>query len=170
MQQLISIETIPISIKYVGKPLLPTTGEINTRAKNFNSEIDMEETKAPQAKLDSYAQGNPTGIHNLTYTASAQTSEDGKPQLNIQISGDGINEFSFYRFSRDMREMVSRILKAGGEGSSNGTNTPINLPDFKIEILENPEVIIKYVGGPIYIPKSADPNYDPARDLLTLQD
>jgi len=24
-----------------------------------------------------------------------------------------------------------------------------------------PKVVIKYVGGPIYIPRSADPNYEP---------
>jgi hypothetical protein len=32
------------------------------------------------------------------------------------------------------------------------------------KISERPKVIIKYVGGPIYIPKSADPNYIPPED------
>jgi len=31
---------------------------------------------------------------------------------------------------------------------------------FKLEILEMPKVVVKYVGGPMYIPKSADPEYE----------
>jgi hypothetical protein len=34
-------------------------------------------------------------------------------------------------------------------------------PDLEIEVVEYPKVIIKYIGGPIYFPRSADPNYDP---------
>lgn len=33
--------------------------------------------------------------------------------------------------------------------------------DIEISIAQMPDVIIKYVGGPIYVPKSADPNYQP---------
>jgi hypothetical protein len=32
---------------------------------------------------------------------------------------------------------------------------------LEFEITEYPKVIIKYVGGPIYFPRSADPNYEP---------
>jgi hypothetical protein len=37
-------------------------------------------------------------------------------------------------------------------------------PDLEISIVEYPKVIIKYVGGPIYFPRSADPNYEPPVD------
>jgi len=33
--------------------------------------------------------------------------------------------------------------------------------DIEISIAQRPDVIIKYVGGPLYVPPSADPNYEP---------
>ncbi|MBE7008664.1 MAG: hypothetical protein E7422_05965 [Ruminococcaceae bacterium] len=33
--------------------------------------------------------------------------------------------------------------------------------DIEISVERQPEVIIKYTGGPIYVPRSADPNYEP---------
>ncbi len=33
--------------------------------------------------------------------------------------------------------------------------------DIEITVEQQPKVIIKYVGGPIYVPRSADPNYEP---------
>ena len=33
--------------------------------------------------------------------------------------------------------------------------------DIEISIKQKPEVIIKYIGGPLYVPPSADPNYEP---------
>ena len=33
--------------------------------------------------------------------------------------------------------------------------------DIEISVAQQPDVIIKYIGGPIYVPPSADPNYEP---------
>jgi len=33
--------------------------------------------------------------------------------------------------------------------------------DIEISVEQMPDVIIKYIGGPIYVPPSADPNYEP---------
>lgn len=33
--------------------------------------------------------------------------------------------------------------------------------DIEISVKQKPEVIIKYVGGPLYVPPSADPDYEP---------
>ena len=33
--------------------------------------------------------------------------------------------------------------------------------DIELIVEQRPEVIIKYTGGPIYVPRSADPNYEP---------
>ena len=33
--------------------------------------------------------------------------------------------------------------------------------DIEITVEQHPSVVIKYVGGPIYVPPSADPNYEP---------
>jgi hypothetical protein len=39
-------------------------------------------------------------------------------------------------------------------------DTSFTPPDLEIRVVEYPKVIIKYIGGPIYIPRSADPNYE----------
>ena len=33
--------------------------------------------------------------------------------------------------------------------------------DIEISVAQQPDVIIKYTGGPIYVPRSSDPNYEP---------
>ncbi len=33
--------------------------------------------------------------------------------------------------------------------------------DIEISVSQHPDVLIKYVGGPLYVPPSADPNYEP---------
>ncbi len=33
--------------------------------------------------------------------------------------------------------------------------------DIEITVEQQPSVIIKYMGGPIYVPRSSDPNYEP---------
>jgi hypothetical protein len=48
------------------------------------------------------------------------------------------------------------------QGAAQGASTADFIPpDLEFEIVEYPKVIIKYVGGPIYFPRSADPNYEP---------
>lgn len=34
-------------------------------------------------------------------------------------------------------------------------------PNIEITVLERPTVMIEYLGGPIYVPPSSDPNYEP---------
>ena len=33
--------------------------------------------------------------------------------------------------------------------------------DIELTVKQRPDVVIKYVGGPIYVPPSSDPNYTP---------
>ena len=33
--------------------------------------------------------------------------------------------------------------------------------DIQISVTQKPDVLIRYVGGPLYVPPSADPNYEP---------
>ena len=33
--------------------------------------------------------------------------------------------------------------------------------DIEVSVTQQPDVIIKYVGGPLYVPPSSDPNYEP---------
>ncbi|HPZ59249.1 MAG TPA: hypothetical protein PK645_01715 [Bacillota bacterium] len=185
MQQLITIETIPISIRYV--KVDPETNEnglakINNITNNKAKPHDTAPKKhgpAP-ARADTFVQSKPAGIYNLTYRATAHYGENGNVRLNVQMEDSEENAQVFRHIGRDIQNMIAHILNkedspvelqgiqlnldfsqlnvAPGSGNTGNTYTP---PDFELEILEMPKVVIKYVGGPIYIPRSADPNYEP---------
>ena len=36
--------------------------------------------------------------------------------------------------------------------------------DIEFTMTQRPEVVIKYIGGPVYVPPSADPDYEPAEE------
>jgi hypothetical protein len=52
----------------------------------------------------------------------------------------------------------------GGLPDTDYLDTSFLPPDIEIKVVERPRVIIKYVGGPLYIPKSADPDYVPPEE------
>ncbi|NLM08929.1 MAG: hypothetical protein GX215_08385 [Clostridiales Family XIII bacterium] len=185
MQQLITIETIPISIRYV--KVDPETNEnglakINNITNNKAKPHDTAPKPGPTpVKADTFVQSGPAGIYNLTYTATAHYAENGNVQLKVRMEDSEANAQVFRHFGRDIQNMIGHILNKDsspiefqgvqlnfdfsqlqnvtpGSGNTGNSFTP---PDFEVEILERPKVIIKYVGGPIYIPRSADPNYEP---------
>lgn len=195
MQQLITIETVPISIKYSGTQPVPVLQEPKTSEKTSDkAEVKNEvkaslgsaSTKAPglakpiRHRTDSYVQGGSVdGSFNLTYTATPKFDEDGKLSLNIKMGNT--ESLNAMHFGKDIHNMLDQVF---GEQQNNNfglnemklnidfsdlqkavpgsgkTGATFNMPNFEIEILEMPKVIIKYVGGPIYIPRSADPNYE----------
>jgi hypothetical protein len=199
MQPLISIETVPISIKYsqtppalIAKDPVPEVkatekellkNEVKSPAKNISTKLPTV-TRPMKTRSDSYVHGNTTGVYNLTYTATPRYDDEGKLSFNIKMDG-GSDVFSIKKFGRDIQNMIGHILgndqnikndfehmelsidfndlqkNMVGSGKTGKTFT---FPSFEVEILEMPKVIVKYEGGPIYIPKSADPNYEPPEE------
>jgi len=63
--------------------------------------------------------------------------------------------------NEDMRinfDMSQFFAESGS--SENSVNTSFYPPDLEFKVVERAKVIVKYVGGPIYVPPSADPEYD----------
>jgi hypothetical protein len=181
MQQLITIETVPISIRYV-RVEPESNNEEGASKLNKSKPHDTAPKPGPTpVKADTFVQSGPAGIYNLTYTATAHYAENGNVQLKVRMEDSEANAQVFRHFGRDIQNMIDHILNKDsspiefqgvqlnfdfsqlqnvtpGSGNTGNSFTP---PDFEVEILERPKVIIKYVGGPIYIPRSADPNYEP---------
>jgi len=185
MKQLITIETIPIKIEHVKKePLLlsavrgPKTKEINEnrlqRIQNDPIRISLNDSFKPSTdyKWD-----------NATYTATAKYGDDGKFKLNVQMEDGESKPIHFKEFSRGIDEMAGFLsgteddsasmeisfdmgLIPSGIGSGNNQNFEFLPPDIELKITQRPKVIIKYVGGPIYTPASADPNYVEPEGLM----
>ena len=82
----------------------------------------------------------PTGEFQLGFTPSAHVDIDYEaPDLTINYEMDKLNfDWKF------------------GQGDFEFTPG-----DIEFTVTQRPEVVIKYVGGPIYVPPSADPNYEP---------
>ena len=55
-------------------------------------------------------------------------------------------------------EMDKTLFNMKQQGETTFKFTPGNI-EFSVE--QRPEVIIKYTGRPLYVPRSADPNYEP---------
>jgi hypothetical protein len=82
-------------------------------------------------------------------TAAAQTVQQSAQQTGQNTEWDGSMEI---RYEMDKLNFDWKIER--GEFKF----TP---GDIKFTVKQRPDVIIKYTGGPIYVPRSSDPNYKP---------
>lgn len=133
MQQLISIETIPISVKYVEKKPSPASkqqSEIKQLEKQEDSLVVKNNLRLLKNE-DSFQTNLSSEKNVLTYSAAAPYSPSATP-LSLA--------------------------------------SPVKEPVLELKVLERPRVIIKYLGGPTYIPKSADPNYVQPKEIELIGD
>ena len=194
MQQLITIETVPISIEYVEKKPLKVsgTGSAKLEVTRQNHAMSIKSDPIP-LRMDRFQPNDTDKLPALTYTATAQYSKDGTLKLNLHMDGDLTGSFSFSQVGRSIDSMVESVPKAtysesgdvfthmpgmninfdmsklsGGMPPASDFDTNFTPPDLELKVLERPKVIIKYVGGPIYIPRSADPDYTPPAEVFAI--
>lgn len=184
MQPYITIETVPISIEYVEKE--PVKSQAPRMAKleitKENNQVNIKSNPIG-IKMDSFQPGN---ANPLSYTATA--GYDGAGRLSMDISFTGIEtgaDFDTSRYNQVSRGIDSMMDTVPGRSPSglpisNATIGPGTLkinfdlsnvngidsedvefqpPDLELKVTQRPEVIIKYVGGPLYFPRSADPKF-----------
>ncbi len=185
MKPLITIETVPISIEYVEKA---QTHKSNQSASLRISQEDNHMTiqsNPIDIPMDSFEAGSTADWRNLSYTATAQYSSDGNLSMNVQMGNPKTNPFNYNQVSRGIDNIINFVPKtsskpsygfesmqinfdmsqlAGGLPSADNIGTSFLPPDIELKVVEMPKVIIKYVGGPLYIPRSADPNYIPPEE------
>ncbi|MDR2088385.1 MAG: hypothetical protein LBP73_03405 [Clostridiales Family XIII bacterium] len=181
MKPLISIETIPISIEYTTtRPQQKEDRRIQSADLNVSTENDRVTITSNPIRIqlqDRFEQNLPQ-----YYTATAEYAENGKLRMNVRFQ-DGPDEALRYRAAvGGIDRMVDARPKAAPQtkpvssmpliglkidfdmaklSESRNAETNFIPPDLEVEIVEYPKVIIKYLGGPIYFPRSADPNYEP---------
>lgn len=182
MEQLITIETIPISIEYVEKkpPRASASSSAQLQVERQNNAMSIKSSPV-SFQMDSFESGRQIEGSNLTYTATAQYLRDGKLKLHVQMEDVKPDTFLFQQFGRGIDNIMDFLPKStdsanhftgmeisfdmshlrSGMPKVDNIDTSFLPPDLELKVLERPKVIIKYVGGPIYIPKSADPNYEP---------
>lgn len=90
----------------------------------------------------------PAEMQSVSAKAVSAGEEETMPSFNFDWDGGDIQ----IRYEMDKMNVDWKITQ--GEFKF----TP---GDIEISVAQRPEVIIKYTGGPIYVPPSADPNYEP---------
>ena len=181
MKPLIKIETVPISIEYVEKAETHKSSQsANLRISHKDNSLTIQSNPI-NISMDSFEPGSAIDLRSLTYTATAQYSSDGNLSMNVRMGNYNSNTFNFTQVSRGIDNIVDSVPKEKPSSSSYGfERMQINFdmsqltgglpsvdnmgasflpPDLELKVVEMPKVIIKYVGGPLYIPRSADPNY-----------
>lgn len=120
-----------------------------------------------------------------TYDATASYAEEGNMMLNISVMGNPIHEIALNKFNSDVSFNLGVNPTVGNDITWDPTELQIkyeidkfnldwkiNRPEIKfipgnIEFIikEYPRLEINYIGKPIYVPPSADPDYKPIDTL-----
>ncbi len=120
------------------------------------------------------------------YTATATFAQQGNLMMKTKLGEEVITQFSKESLFKGLKDIgLDFIPKVGAEidwdpgemnikyemdklnfdWKINGGSFEFTPGDIEVTVTQRPEVIIKYVGGPIYVPPSSDPNYEPAVDV-----
>ncbi|MDD2189666.1 MAG: hypothetical protein PHV71_02055 [Eubacteriales bacterium] len=188
MNPLITIETVPISIEYVEKKATHTSSQsASLRISQQDKKVMIQGNPIHLQFMDCFEPGPSTDLHNLSYTATAHYSDSGNIRMNIEMNDYRADTFQYDQVNRGIDNIIDIMPHIPSNFSAYGfesmqinfdmsqlTESPLILdnidmsflpPDLELKVIEQPKVIIKYIGGPIYIPKSSDPNYESPEDL-----
>jgi len=178
MENLITIETVPIKIEFVEKEQLNVSSVHNSQIEVCNESGDkqIQSNRIRIAVQDSYEPSQSYNWENSTYTATSNVDDEGNLQLNISMEDGEAKSIRFKQINRSIESISNQVNKietgdmkisipinrlSSGSIASADTNTEFMPPDLELVVTQRADVIIKYVGGPIYVPRSSDPNYVP---------
>ena len=85
------------------------------------------------------------------------------PGFNIRYIPDRPPEIDWY--PGDL-QIDYEMDKLNFDWQTNRDNFQFTPASIEFTIAEHPHVVIEYVGGPLYVPPSANPGYEPAVDVL----
>ena len=159
-------------------------GGLSIRTKPIRVNIDTFEARNSvcPTTITSIEQSAERG-KQAVYEATATYAQQGQLLLNAKIGQELVTQFAAESMMKDVKTNVGIdfIPKTGAELSWDPGELNIrfemdkvnfdwrmNQPQFEftpgdieLSVTQRPDVVITYVGGPIYVPRSADPNYTP---------
>lgn len=174
MENLITIETIPIEIEFVEKEPLHLSSVHNAQfeVKQADGQQQIQSKPIRIAIQDSFEPSQSYNWENSTYTVTSKLDSDGNLQLNLSLEDGEAKAIRFKQVNRSIDSMTSQAkgIESGSmqmsipmTSLSSGMPDTSNFlpPDLELVVTQRLQVVIKYIGGPIYVPPSADPNYSP---------
>lgn len=159
-------------------------GGLSIKSRPIQLNIDTFEMRSSivPTPMQSIEQGAEKG-QQAAYKATASFAQEGELYLKAKIGENVQAQLSQTAISTQMfsQPALDFIPKTGPEFSWDPGEMNIRyemdklnfdwrvdktkfefIPgDIEISVKQKPEVIIKYVGGPLYVPPSADPDYEP---------
>lgn len=118
-----------------------------------------------------------------SYTATATYAQHGQMLLNAKLGEDVLGQFAAEAATKDLKPNVGlqflpsvppeitwdpgemhiryEMDKLNFDWRVNQPKFEFTPGDIELSVTQQPDVIIKYVGGPLYVPPSSDPNYTP---------
>ena len=116
------------------------------------------------------------------YTATATIAQQGKLMMETKLGEEVITKFAKDAYKENIRDVSLDFLPSvppeitwdvgemhiryemdtlNFDWKIGGGSFEFTPGDIEFTVTQRPEVLIKYVGGPIYVPPSSDPNYEP---------
>lgn len=159
-------------------------GGLSIRTKPIRVNIDTFEARNSvcPTTITSIEQSAERG-KQAVYEATATYAQQGQLLLNAKIGQELVTQFAAESMMKDVKTNVGIdfIPKTGAELSWDPGELNIRFEmdkvnfdwrmsqpqfeftpgDIELSVTQRPDVVITYVGGPIYVPRSADPNYKP---------
>ncbi len=159
-------------------------GGLDIKSRPIKLNIDTFEARnsvVPTAmrSIEQYGQKG----QQASYTATATYAQHGQMLLNAKIGEDVLGKFAAEAATKDLKPNVGleflpsvppEITWDPGEMNIRYEMDKLNFDwrvnqpkfeftpgDIELSVTQQPDVIIKYVGGPLYVPPSSDPNYEP---------
>lgn len=159
-------------------------GGLNIKSRPIQLKLDTFEMKSsivPTA-MQSMQQSAQNG-RQAAYEATATYAQQGELLLKAKVGQELVTQFAADALTKDVKQNVGlKFLPSTGpdmEWDPGELNIRIDMDklkfnwqlnqnrfkftpgDIEITVKQQPDVIIKYIGGPLYVPPSTDPNYQP---------
>ena len=156
---------------------------LQIRSQPIRVNIDTFEARSsivPTA-AQSIQQGAAQG-QRAAYEATAVLAQEGRMMMEAKIDQDVIPQLAQQKTVDQPAQLGIQFLPevgpdiswTGGEMSIRYEMDKLNFDwrmnqmqftfvpgDIEFKVTQQPDVVIKYIGGPLYVPPSADPNYEP---------
>lgn len=98
------------------------------------------------------------GQELVTQFSEEAMMKDVKTNVGITFLPDSGPEVSWDPGEMNIRYEMDKLNFDWKMGEGSFEFTP---GDIEFTVTQRPDVVFKYLGGPIYVPPSADPNYEP---------
>ena len=156
---------------------------LQIRSQPIRVNIDTFEARSSivPTTAQSIQQGAAQG-QRAAYEATAVLAQEGRMMMEAKIDQDVIPQLAQQKTVDQPAQLGIQFLPevgpdiswTGGEMSIRYEMDKLNVDwrmnqmqftfvpgDIEFKVTQQPDVVIKYIGGPLYVPPSADPNYEP---------